>query len=63
MKKTLTFSILAATVFGGMLLTLPAQAYDCHHEWRHAYHAFNYNYRHPHFVRHDFPVRQRVWVR
>jgi hypothetical protein len=43
MKKTLTLSMLAATVVGGMLLTLPAEAQGCHREWRHNHCAANYN--------------------
>lgn len=33
MNKTLTFSMLAATILGGMLITLPAEAHSWHHEW------------------------------
>ncbi len=43
MKKTLTLSLLAATIFGGMIITAPAEAHDWHHEWRHAPYASNYN--------------------
>lgn len=59
MKKTLALSMLAATVIGGMLLTLPAEAYGCHRGWHHNYHAANYNYRHNH-VFHGQPVHTRL---
>lgn len=42
MKKTLAFSMIAATVFGGMLLSLPAEAH-CHHFWRRFSNNYNYN--------------------
>ena len=70
MKKTLVFSMLAATVMGGLLLTLPAEAYGCHHHWRHSHYVTNYNYGYnynPYFTSYQtVPVWQSLrtgWVR
>jgi hypothetical protein len=63
MKKTLALSMFAATIVGGMLLTQPAEAYGYHHEWRHSYHASNYNYRayNPYFTAYrSAPLWQRL---
>jgi hypothetical protein len=38
MKKILALSLLAATVFGGMVITQPAEAYGCHRDFHHRQH-------------------------
>jgi hypothetical protein len=69
MNKTLTFSMLAATIFGGMLITLPAEAHPWHHEWARPRCVAYYNnpYRHvPYYAYNTVPVVQHVrtgWYR
>lgn len=69
MKKTLALSMLAATLMGGMLLTLPAEAYGCYHNWRHRHYVTtcvpgNYS---PYYTSYQtVPVWQSVragWIR
>lgn len=60
MKKTLTLSVLAATILGGMMLTLPAEAYGYHHEWRHPVYVSNYN---PYFSGYQTVVPVPIWHR
>lgn len=44
MNKTLTLSVLAATILGGLMLTQPAEAYPYwHHNWRYPIYASSYN--------------------
>jgi hypothetical protein len=57
MKKTLTLSLLAATIFGGMLLSTPAQAYPYHYySHRQPIYVTNYAYNNPYAYQPVVPV-------